>query len=152
MPGIKLDTTPFLENHNSSESWIVYYCILTGSVYVLVCVGECFLCGELAQVKCPECGMDDDFKPKEVFFCSQCNGLVHRKRVSHRPEPIQGEDEAVELELLSVLCIETSHYVCFSRDSDGRWLFFDSMADRVCELTLTNKPLIPAPLSLPLSH
>ena len=47
-----------------------------------------------------------------------------------------------------MLCIETSHYVCFSRDSDGRWLFFDSMADQVCELTLADEPLIAPPLSL----
>ena len=120
-------------------------CVI-GSVCVCVCVcvcaGECYICGEPAQMKCSECGTSDDFKPKKVFFCSQCSILVHERHVSHRPEPIQGENEAVELELLSVLCIETSHYVCFSRDSDGRWLFFDSMADRVRELPLANEPLI----------
>ena len=36
------------------------------------------------------------------------------------------------LQLLSVLCIETSHYVCFTK-SEGRWVFMDSMADRVGE-------------------
>jgi hypothetical protein len=55
-------------------------------------------------------------------------------RKDHKPAACEGlEGVAVELELLSVLCIETSHYVCFSRDNDGRWLFFDSMADRLCE-------------------
>ena len=38
----------------------------------------------------------------------------------------------VRLRLLSVLCIETSHYVCFSL-SDNHWVFMDSMADRVGE-------------------
>ena len=37
-------------------------------------------------------------------------------------------------QLLSVLCIETSHYVCFTRitGSSGKdeWVFFDSMAER----------------------
>ena len=67
-----------------------------------------------------------------MYFCDQCNARVHKHptRVSHTPE----RKEVAELELLSVLCIETSHYVCFSRDSEGRWLFFDSMADRLCEL------------------
>ena len=37
-----------------------------------------------------------------------------------------------ELELLSVICIETSHYVCFTR-VDQQWIFFDSMANRVCK-------------------
>ena len=42
-----------------------------------------------------------------------------------------GEIDA-HLQLLSVVCIETSHYVCFTR-ADGRWVFMDSMADRVGE-------------------
>ena len=41
--------------------------------------------------------------------------------------------DTVKLELLSVICIETSHYVCFTRDTEGRWLLFDSMANRLCE-------------------
>lgn len=36
------------------------------------------------------------------------------------------------LQLLSVICIETSHYVCFTR-ADEKWVFMDSMADRVGE-------------------
>ena len=43
-----------------------------------------------------------------------------------------------ELDLLSVICIETSHYVCFTRDprddTERKWIFFDSMADRKCEI------------------
>ena len=39
---------------------------------------------------------------------------------------------ASNLELLSVICIETRHYVCFTRHSDNQWVFFDSMASRVC--------------------
>lgn len=39
----------------------------------------------------------------------------------------------IEMELFAVLCIETSHYVCFvkcGQESDSPWCFFDSMADR----------------------
>ena len=41
----------------------------------------------------------------------------------------------LKLQLLSVICIETSHYVCFTRTGD-HWLFMDSMADRVGESIL----------------
>lgn len=37
------------------------------------------------------------------------------------------------MELFAVVCIETSHYVAFTRcgsGADATWCFFDSMADR----------------------
>jgi len=40
--------------------------------------------------------------------------------------------EVGTLQLLSVLCIETSHYVCFTRimgSERDEWVFFDSMAE-----------------------
>lgn len=39
------------------------------------------------------------------------------------------------MELFAVLCIHTSHYVCFVKYGPGprSWLFFDSMADRCGE-------------------
>ena len=39
----------------------------------------------------------------------------------------------VTMKLFSVICIDTSHYVSFTRTSlnkDSKWLFFDSMAHR----------------------
>ena len=39
----------------------------------------------------------------------------------------------VYMELFAVVCIETSHYVTFTRcgsGADATWCFFDSMADR----------------------
>ena len=44
-----------------------------------------------------------------------------------------GLDVSTTLQLLSVLCIETSHYVCFTRitgSGKDEWVFFDSMAER----------------------
>ncbi len=54
-----------------------------------------------------------------------------------------GDDPGLaQLDLLSVICIETSHYVCFTRDPrdeiEKKWIFFDSMADRQCESAFTN--------------
>ena len=47
------------------------------------------------------------------------------------PRPF-GRELTAHLKLLSVVCIETSHYVCFSL-SGNHWVFMDSMADRVGE-------------------
>lgn len=47
------------------------------------------------------------------------------------------------MELFAVLCIHTSHYVCFVKYGPGprSWLFFDSMADR-CGETLSLFPFM----------
>ena len=45
----------------------------------------------------------------------------------HTPVP------RIYMELFAVVCIETSHYVCFVKcgsGPDAPWCFFDSMADR----------------------
>jgi len=47
------------------------------------------------------------------------------------------------MDLFAVLCIETSHYVCFvkcGQDTDAPWCFFDSMADRKGEQNGYNIP------------
>lgn len=49
----------------------------------------------------------------------------------------------VYMDLFAVLCIETSHYVCFvkcGQDQDAPWCFFDSMADRRGEQNGYNIP------------
>lgn len=67
-----------------------------------------------------------------LSFCNECSNLWHG-----HPNRAQGEhnmeDTSVKLKLISVICIETSHYVCFTRitgSGDDQWLFFDSMAER----------------------
>ena len=84
-----------------------------------------------------------DFRREdEVYFCDTCNAFIHthKSRKNHTPKQCMQGSGAAELVLLSVLCIETSHYVCFSRDpEEGRWLFFDSMANRVCEFMSANE-------------
>ena len=54
----------------------------------------------------------------------------------------EGDDQpptqSVEmLELFAVICIKTSHYVCFTKcglQHDSPWVFFDSMSDRIGEI------------------
>ena len=64
------------------------------------------------------------------FYCNTCSPNWHQKYCDHK----HGLDfDTGTLQLLSVLCIETSHYVCFTRitgSGKDEWVFFDSMAER----------------------
>lgn len=53
-----------------------------------------------------------------------------QKATTGQPVPIPRE----KMQLFAVICIQTSHYVSFVRTGKGRdakWIFFDSMADRM---------------------
>lgn len=55
---------------------------------------------------------------------------LSRKLSEDKPIPIPRE----KMELFAVVCIQTSHYVSFVKTGKGRdakWIFFDSMADRM---------------------
>ncbi|XP_011409920.1 PREDICTED: ubiquitin carboxyl-terminal hydrolase CYLD-like isoform X2 [Amphimedon queenslandica] len=73
------------------------------------------------------------------YNCPECNERLHRERKGHRVEAVNiklGTSDAnilSKMELLSVICIETSHYVCYTRAGD-KWLFHDSMADRLHDM------------------
>ena len=103
---------------------------------------KCFIClKDSVSHACYNC-------PKEMFnntdpyvyYCSDCNGKVHSERKGHRvvdAEIKPGTSDAAhfsKMQLLSVICIETSHYVCYTRSGD-KWLFHDSMANRLCKIT-----------------
>ena len=102
-------------------------------------VPECMFCGEPSSQKCSDCSAElpsavDGF----VYSCSTCALRTHTKksRKDHKLQDAIDTDklELYKLDLLSVICIETSHYVCFTRDSNtDTWIFFDSMANRVCK-------------------
>ena len=103
-------------------------------------VPECVLCGERSSRKCPQCSSEFTSVQDAVYFCDVCSSRVHTKR-----EHYVGHVELKEhLYLLSVICIENSHYVCFTRDPTAeaqKWIFFDSMASRKCELYLHNSTI-----------
>ena len=70
------------------------------------------------------------------LFCDSCWEVAHShpRRVGHQFQFVNEVEELKqlgELELLSVICIETSHHICFARSQQNKWLFFDSMADRL---------------------
>ena len=96
---------------------------------------KCVMCGRDPTHCCRECGKrDPTFQSGVVhYFCELCVRSAHRNpaRLDHSPEGIAKEKHScpVILDLMSVVCIEKSHYVCFTRLKDS-WVFFDSMADR----------------------
>ena len=99
--------------------------------YVYLDIDHCFICGNAAWKKCSECFATND---TTMYYCERCAKLAHGKATKRHQHDVQDIAADVggfdELDLLSVICIETSHYVCFTR-SEGRWVFFDSMANRV---------------------
>ena len=90
----------------------------------------CIICGKPAQDRCTAC--KETFSvPEMVYFCNSCSNRVHgHPGCSHLVQMFS--DVCEELQLLSVICVEYNHYVCFSRDSEGRWVFFDSMGECKC--------------------
>ena len=109
--------------------------------FLSACITACFSCGLRSEVKCEDCGKLSG--KSHTYYCQRCSDLFHRNptfhnRVGHNITDAVDVDGLVgELDLLSVICIETSHYVCFTRDprddTERKWIFFDSMAERVCE-------------------
>ncbi|KAF1385307.1 hypothetical protein PFLUV_G00106380 [Perca fluviatilis] len=121
---------------------------------------QCMLCGNLAQIECPDCFTDPLFSRTGFkIFCKTCSSQVHShpQRRSHRPAALdipegysgRGTPHSLirdKLELFAVLCIETSHYVSFIKHgrSSQDWIFFDSMADRQGERDGFNIPEVRA--------
>jgi len=97
----------------------------------------CRICGNSsAWWKCKYCiGEFTNTSQDSIPFCRDCVKKVHEHpdRSSHKYE--MSVDADGKLDLLSVICIETSHYVCFTRVED-QWILFDSMANRVCKYWL----------------
>ena len=97
----------------------------------------CYICGISASIVCRECERDFPNSDGVPPFCAKCVKTVHqhKSRQGHKYEysvEMQNLKTMAEFELLSVICIETSHYVCFTRQ-ENKWIFFDSMASRVCK-------------------
>ena len=99
-------------------------------------------------------------------FCFNCHQLAHKhpKRLEHKRSPLPCAsynaseliNEDVYMELFSVVCIKTSHYVTFTKCGSGvdeKWVFFDSMADRQGEnlaLYYYHSPIFEQDRKLPL--
>ena len=90
--------------------------------------GNCVRYGVQGTEFCADCGTLQQECNSSCYFCKDRR---HHHLVSRYP--YNDVDNPGRLRLLSVLCIETSHYVCFTRvQGSGRneWVFFDSMDER----------------------
>ncbi|XP_041451979.1 ubiquitin carboxyl-terminal hydrolase CYLD isoform X1 [Drosophila obscura] len=121
---------------------------------------QCCLCGKLAEFECNECfgSLQAGSGLECTAFCEKCLHTfhMHTKRINHVPTKIFIPKDfrimadhmivpRVYMELISVVCIETSHYVAFVKSGSGPdapWCFFDSMADRKGEQNGYNIPEI----------
>ncbi|XP_076764486.1 ubiquitin carboxyl-terminal hydrolase CYLD [Xylocopa sonorina] len=123
---------------------------------------QCTVCGKLAEFECKECYGQCGVGLESIAFCLLCLEKVHRheRRTNHEPKKLVVPMEfailqehcpvpRLYLELSAVVCIETSHYVCFVKcgsGSEAPWCFFDSMADRKGEQNGYNIPeMVPCP-------
>lgn len=121
LPSLSLDVGPIVESQPTC--WLC--CRAPATVFCVECAEKVFRVDE-----------------KKVPLCHECSERSHRTRTFHDYQPVNPYPNSPELsttvsmiskmELLSVICIETSHYVCFTQ-CEGRWLFHDSMADRISE-------------------
>ena len=101
-----------------------------------------FCCSDSVSHACYNClkELQLNFTYPYVYYCSDCNEKAHIPRKGHRVVDVKikpGTSDAAhfsKMQLLSVICIETSHYVCYTRSGD-KWLFHDSMANRLCKIT-----------------
>ena len=125
---------------------------------------QCTICGRLAEFECRDCfgALQVGSGLESTALCKGCLPTVHQhqKRANHKPKPLSipqdfknlAEFNAVPrlfMELFAVVCIETSHYVTFTKTGSGidsPWVFFDSMADRKGEQNGYNIPeMVPVP-------
>lgn len=86
-------------------------------------------------------GIEDHDKTKTVLEKTSPEAVMrYSNKISHIKDK---QIPRIYMDLFAVLCIETSHYVCFvkcGQDPDATWCFFDSMADRRGEQNGYNIP------------
>ena len=97
-------------------------------VYIFHVAGSCSTC----QQQTGYIFNDHGNKSKERY-CGACSSGQYSECCDHKRDSDVNDFDTGTLQLLSVLCIETSHYVCFTRitgSGKDEWVFFDSMAER----------------------
>lgn len=86
-------------------------------------------------------GIEDHDKTKTLLNMMPNDAII---RYSNKLSNTKDRDiPRICMDLFAVLCIETSHYVCFvkcGQGPDAPWCFFDSMADRKGEQNGYNIP------------
>ena len=94
----------------------------------LLVAGPCSICNQQDSYVCIDCSTE---LKQLKYYCAPCSLHQHQIYCDHEHDLSNHANGT--LQLLSVLCIETSHYVCFTRitgSGKDEWVFFDSMAER----------------------
>lgn len=98
----------------------------------------------MASYECNKCFHEFDAGGLEsTTFCESCVKPAHQheKRLNHTTKRIEVSPDFITVDtvpriymnLIAVVCIETSHYVSFVKSgpsTNDPWCFFDSMSDR----------------------
>ena len=87
-------------------------------------------------------GIEDHDKTKTALSLTPAEAIT-RYSLKHSGSAKGKEIPRIYMDLFAILCIETSHYVCFvkcGQEPDSPWCFFDSMADRRGEQNGYNIP------------
>lgn len=121
---------------------------------------QCNICGKVAEYECSQCFGHCGAGLESIAFCAFCLRKVHNHKDRDRHESVRElrvppeyrmladhcqSVPRIYMELFAVVCIETSHYVTFTRCGEGAeapWCFFDSMADRKGEQNGYNIPSV----------
>ena len=103
--------------------WFYLLCSYNQShpLYIFHVAGACSAC---------QYQSNDHINQRKQPYHSACSADKYSECCDHKCEL---DVSTGTLQLLSVLCIETSHYVCFTRitgSGKDEWVFFDSMAER----------------------
>ncbi|XP_077503562.1 ubiquitin carboxyl-terminal hydrolase CYLD isoform X2 [Amblyomma americanum] len=102
----------------------------------------CYVCGKQATHECWDC-FRPDVGLEVISYCRSCSDTVHKhhSRETHKTATFENDfgegatPRKISMRLFAIVCIETSHYVCFVKcpvkdSTKPEWCFFDSMADR----------------------
>lgn len=93
---------------------------------------------------CKSSRNDSESDGSNIYFCGRC---LEKKHTSISSSPSLSQHKVSkfmpskhQFRLFAVMCIETCHYVTFVRCSDSaseeKWLFFDSMSERVGNMNI----------------
>lgn len=156
MPSLKLDITDVLETAPRACGHRGKDCDNIARIECKDCFGErsgrhdarlssityCTNCFNSKHFgKSHSTGIEDHDKTKTILTKTPAEAF---NRYSNKTSNTKDKDiPRIRMDLFAVLCIETSHYVCFvkcGQEPDAPWCFFDSMADRRGEQNGYNIP------------
>ncbi|KAG9510501.1 Ubiquitin carboxyl-terminal hydrolase CYLD [Fragariocoptes setiger] len=158
VPSMQLDITDILESSPRACGQINKNCDNLASFECKDCFGErgnrfntrlsnityCKSCFQSKHFsRSHSTGIEDHDNTKSIIKHGCTNREAQQRFLASSSSSKNKTIPRVYMDLFAILCIETSHYVCFVKcdnDPDAPWCFFDSMADRKGEQNGYNIP------------